>query len=66
MMDNGLGYFDKMECHICENIVYMSKNSGLVPECQNCYITKLELMKKEENEKHNDVGNKRRKRIPEG
>lgn len=50
-MKNEFGDFDKTMCHTCENTVYTPKNSGLKPECQNCYITKLELLEKEKIDK---------------
>ena len=44
-MKNELDGFKKTICHTCDNTVYMTID--MIPECQNCYITKLELMEKD-------------------
>jgi len=38
------------ECDSCTRYMLVGSEWNFKPECQNCYITKLELLKKEEDE----------------
>lgn len=40
----------EVECATCTKDMKVPNILGLIPECQNCYITRLESLEKEKND----------------
>lgn len=48
---NHLSNLKEAECETCSRTILVSEDPKIDPECENCYQTKLEMIKKEENER---------------
>lgn len=46
--------FDRVECITCSRVMFVTKEADCT-ECQNCYVTRLELIEKDkQDEKEQD------------